>query len=226
MERGYGPAGSLMFNSTDVIAVFGMRGCGKTFLSKHIQSVYPRRLIFDTLFEYTGNIVQTFDEYGAAMLSNEHSESFEIIYRNDLENPTETFIFNEILRIAFRRGSLLISIEEVQAFHDVNHYGVCEWLENVFLMGRHRNVAIIFSTQRVGMLNKTLLSQCNHIFIGRMHERNDIKAICDFTGLRPEHILSLKNQEFYYWNMGEYPHKVQLVDGKIIKLDNSQLDLL
>jgi hypothetical protein len=188
------------FNSTDVIAVLGMRGCGKTYLSKQIQNCYPRKIIFDSLNEYEGNIhVYDFQSFGQIILETEKSKNFSIIIKNNVEEKENEDIFNEMLRVCYYRGSVLLSLEEIQNFSDVNHYGMCHWLKNIMLTGRHSNLAIIFSTQRIGQLNKTILSQCHHVFIGMMHEKNDIQNICNFTGIKPESILSLKTREFLYW---------------------------
>lgn len=209
-----------MFQSTDIIACLGMRGCGKTYLSRWIQSLYPRKVIIDSLNEYeeTANTTYDITSFFNVMLANEHNTQFEIIFKNDIENKAGVEIFNELVRVVYYRGSTLLCIDEIQLFSDVGHYGLCEWLENYIFIGRHAGAGLIFSTQRIGMLNKNILSQCSHVFIGYMHEFNDIKNICNFTGLEPDQISNLQLQEFIHWQPRQIPNKVKLINNVLTKI--------
>jgi len=143
----------------------GTRGCGKTTLSQNIQRVWPRRVILDTLDEYDSDLaVHSFDEFAEKMkaLKNAKSQSFEVIYQFDPESTLSSTEFDEIMRLCYYFGNIQVVLEEVQLYastHDLPH-----WLENCLLRGRHHNVSLLFTTQRPGNLNKTVLSQCQHIF--------------------------------------------------------------
>lgn len=193
-----------MFKLTDCFAILGRRGCGKSYLCKRIQDVYPKKVIIDTLNEYQdGEIVESFSDFCRVLVDhkNKKSKFFKIVFRfnPDVENADE--VFNEVLKICYKIGNLQIVIEEVQIFaqpHFLPH-----WFRQCLLTGRHQNLSMIFTTQRPGELNKTILSQCAHIFAGQMHEKNDLKYISSFLGVESEKLINLEPRNFLYWRPGE-----------------------
>jgi hypothetical protein len=85
---------------------------------------------------------------------------------------------------------------------------------------RNFGIGICISAQRAGIMNKTVLSQCNAIYCFRLFETNDLKAVDDyfdiekiknladyhFLGYFPD--LDIKNKEFKpIGYMGNNPSK-------------------
>jgi DNA helicase HerA-like ATPase len=195
---------------TDCNAILGMRGCGKTHLGRNIQKIYPKIVIIDALKEYKeseerklgGIIFSDFNEFCAALfeVKNKRKKRFRLIFQFNEDDENTELIFEQLIRVLYKCGNLVIVIEEIQLYstpHKVSH-----WLRNLFLTGRHQNLGVIFTTQRPGELNKTILSQCAHLFVGQMHEKNDIKYISNFLGVDAEKLTELKKRFFLHWTPG------------------------
>lgn len=197
-----------MFLSTDKIFVMGRSGCGKSYIAKIIQKIWPRRIIIDTLNEYSENdfrCVYSFEEFSNFLLENQNNSNFTVVYKFDVETSNQGSEFNEVMRLCYYFGNILIVIEEVQLFstiHEVPH-----WLKNNVLIGRHRNIGMLFTSQRAGEINKTILSQCGHIFVGSMVEGNDIRYISGFLNQDSKLISSLPIREFLYYG----PHGIKKI---------------
>lgn len=187
--------------STDCILIMGRRGCGKSYLSKRIQSVWPRRIIIDSLSEYTEGIhVFNFGEYSDTLKyhKNVSSQNFEIVYQFDPENELSEEEFNQVLRLAYYYGNVQVVIEECQLYS--NPHKMPMWLKNSLLTGRHQNMSLLFTTQRPGELNKTILSQCAHIFCGQINEGNDLRYVSSFLGAESEKLNQLPERQFLYFS--------------------------
>lgn len=190
-----------MFQTTDCLLVMGRRGCGKSYLAKKIQSIWPRRVILDTLNEYTeGTIVFTFDEFCNALtqLKATNQESFTLIFHFDPESKLNEIEFDQIMRLCYYFGNIQVVLEEVQIFsspHVLPH-----WLKQCLLIGRHQNLSLLFTTQRPGELNKTILSQCSHIFCGQILEGNDLRYISSFLRQDSQRLVELPERKFLYFS--------------------------
>lgn len=179
----------------------GRRGCGKSYLAQNIQKRWPRRIIIDSLDEYSdGDHVTSFDGFCEKLeyyKTNEIKE-FVLVFKFNPETEENEDTFNEILRIAFYFKDVQIVIEEVQLYstpHSLPH-----WLKQNLLIGRHHDISILFTTQRPGQLNKTCLSQCSHIFCGQIVEGNDLRYISSFLNQDANQLSSLPDRKFLYFN--------------------------
>lgn len=198
--------------ATDCVLVMGQRGCGKSYLAKRLQSLWPKRVIIDSLSEYQveknkknndfGNaiIVNSFDSFLDKMVELEgtKADSFVIIYNFDPESNINSEIFDEILRISYKFGNIQIVIEEVQLYSSPHQ--LTKWLKNCLLTGRHRGLSLLFTTQRPGELNKTILSQCAHIFCGKITEGNDLRYISSFLNQNSEKLINIPFKRFLYFS--------------------------
>ncbi len=191
-----------MFASTDCVLVLGTRGCGKSYLSKKCQEAWSRIFIYDTVMEYTdddGFIVRDFNSFCEFLKSNESSDSFVLIYQASPEDSDEQeIIFNQIMRVCYYTGNMLIVIDEV--VNVSSPHNLPKWLKENYLTGRHQNIAVMATTQRPGELHKTILSQSNHIFCGRIVETNDLNYVKSFLNKPKEDLANLPDREFFYKN--------------------------
>lgn len=191
----------MKIQATDCILVMGRRGCGKSFLAKRLQSIWPRRVIVDTLNEYSGpNIVFNFHDFSEKLikLKLENKKEFELIFQFNPENENSDVEFNELLRLCYYFSNIQIVIEEIQLFSSP-HF-LPKWLKNCLLIGRHRNLSILATSQRPGEVNKTILSQCSHIFCGNIIEGNDLKYISNFLNLESKKLVSIPDRKFIYFS--------------------------
>jgi energy-coupling factor transporter ATP-binding protein EcfA2 len=189
-----------MFKSDDCILIMGQRGCGKSHLARNLQKMYPRKIILDTLADYSeGEIVHSFSEFADALTRHHSSgDDFTLIYKFHPESEASVEEFDEIMRLSYYFGNVQVVIEEVHNFsspHVLPH-----WLKQCLLTGRHQNVSLMITTQRPGELNKTILSQCAHIFCGKLVEGNDLRYISAFLGTDAKRLVSLPNRQFLYFS--------------------------
>lgn len=190
-----------MITETDCLLIMGTRGCGKSYLCQMIQKIFPRRVIIDSVDEYPDeNAVFSFDQFAQKIVELEKTgaRDFEIVFKFDPEVGQNTEEFDELLRCLYYFGNIQIVIEEVQLFSAP--HSVPKWLKNCLLTGRHQGLSLIFTTQRPGELNKTILSQCNHIFCGRLVEGNDLRYVSAFLNQDAAKLSTLQDRNFLYFS--------------------------
>lgn len=190
------------FNETDKIFAMGRSGCGKSYLAKRIQDKYPRKIIFDTLYEYDTKGAEVADNFKSfceklVKINKEKPKNFTLIYRLDLDSDDNTDELDEALKLIYYLGDCLVVIEEVQIF--ATSHNLPKWLKNMVLTGRHQKIGVLFTSQRMGEINKTVLSQCSHLFIGNMVEQNDQRYISGFIGDDVSELAGLEDREFIYF---------------------------
>ena len=193
----------MSFGVTDKIAILGQSGSGKTYLSRKIQTMYPRVVVLDFMHEYDdGEIVRSFSEFSEKLIEYKTTrrKRFRLIFQFPPETEDFAFICDHILKTCYTAGNMLVVIEEVQNYSHTHH--LPHWLRSALLTGRHKNLALIFTTQRPGELHKTILSQCAHVFCGRIHEKNDLKYLENYFYDEIEKLKKLENRFFIYWQPG------------------------
>lgn len=201
------------FGSTDVFLFLGRRGSGKSFFCRQVCQAYPRQVIFDTIGEYSyrdGILCRDFEHFGRKIVETRNDSAFKFIYQFRHETKNQLPEFNEAMRLLFHRRNLLVCVEEVQEFASAHHMG--HWLKKCLLLGRHRGLALAFTTQRPGECHKTILSQANHVFCGSLHEKNDVDYCRAVLGDRALELAELPERKFLYFQPGL---GVQLVGNQL-----------
>ncbi len=202
------------FKEDDVFIVLGRRGCGKSHLARGIQKCYPRKVIFDTLGEYDDPAHLRCDSFGTferALIEAHDRPEFTIVFQFDLDREDQEAELNAVLRSLYRRGeefktSTLIVLEEVQTFattHRMPH-----WLKHCLLRGRHRDLALLFTTQRPGECHKTIISQANYVFCGSLHERNDVDYARSVLGDQAHELATYPDREFLLFRPGRGTERI------------------
>lgn len=204
-----------MFTETDVIGILGRRGCGKTVLGKKIQTVYPRKIIFDTLGEYSqkdGIICRDFEDFSSKIYfcKKDGINFFSLIYQFNPENRENRSEFDEAMRVLWYFGNVHVVIEEIQNFSNPNY--VSHWLSQHLTTGRHKNISLLFTTQMPRFCNKALISQANHVFFGTLHEKNDLDYARTILDDRAKELPFLPSRKFLYFRLGD---KIKLVSNSL-----------
>lgn len=203
------------FSKTDCLSVVGMRGCGKTTLSRRLQSAWPKQVIIDPVREYSdGIVVSNFSEFAEKMqeLKRKNSKNFRLIFqfKPGIENKEE--IFDAILHVCYEFGHIQIVIEEVQTLTTTGK--IPPWLKECLFTGRHKGLSLLFVTQRPGQLNKNILSQCSHVFCGQLHDLNDISYLKNFLKEKSDELPNLPIGKFIYFSPGKRLSYVYSLDKK------------
>ena len=85
----------MRFVSTDKFLFIGRSGTGKTYLCKQIQKIFPRRVIFDSMGEYTEKDFKNNDNF--FIISNFTEFTNTISFIKDDKKTTRIFGFSRIL---------------------------------------------------------------------------------------------------------------------------------
>lgn len=184
--------------------VLGRRGTGKSTLGSVLTSMYPRVVTFDYMHEHSnGEIVTSFDEFGFLLNSyhKNQTKNFHIIIQFSREAENTAAEFNECLRVLWYMGGVFVRVEEIHNYcttHFMPH-----WLGQCLTTGRHKNMGMLFTTQMPRYTNKALISQCEHLFCGQLHERHDIEYVRSVLHDRAYDLPALPRRKFLYFQPGQ-----------------------
>lgn len=184
------------------IVILGRTRCGKTHLSRKIQSVYPRVVILDIVQDYTpdGNthFFSDFKAFGEFMLKAQHHSKFRVVFQFSIHNQMMQETANEVFALLFDVGNLLVVVDECQ------YYNACHYLRQLILVGARKNISTLTITQRPANLSKDIISQASDIFIGKLFETNDVKYLKDFIpSTELDSIVKLQPRQFLFFKAGE-----------------------
>lgn len=199
----------MLIQPTDKIALVAKTKSGKSYLGKILQRIPKRKIIVDTTYEYTpdhGQIVIGFKNFCDAVLRLSDQDSYTIIFRFDHAETNRAEIFEEICKIVFYLQDVFFVVEEIHLHsntHSINH-----WLLQIATIGSHRNIGYLITTQRPSLIHKTLLTQCDHIFIGSLIDENDISYVRAFCQDYAKQLFNFPARKFIYWHLGQ----IKLVD--------------
>lgn len=187
--------------ATDCITVVGQRGCGKSHLAREINNLFPRSLIIDPAYDWIeGEKVNSFDQLTTKLINkkNNNDKKFKLIFQFNPDQGNKDAYFNHILRLCYHFGNLQVVIDEVQLF--TNPHYLPEYFKNLLFIGRHKGVSIMAITQRPAQLNKSILSQSSHVFVGQLHEKNDLRSVADFLNEDTDKLIQMPKRHFLYFS--------------------------
>lgn len=202
------------FKATDCFTVVGQRGCGKSHLAREINNLFPRSVIIDPAYDWTeGEKVNTFSAFSKKLLDKKiiNEKKFRIIFQFSPDQTNIEEHFNHVLRLCYHFGNIQVVIDEVQLF--TNPHYLPEYLKNLLFIGRHKGVSVMAITQRPAQLNKSILSQSSHVYVGQLHEKNDLRSVADFLNEDTDKLIQLPKRHFLYFSP-ENGKKVITTDKK------------
>lgn len=208
-----------MIGPTDITAIFGQRGSGKTDMGKALSRLYRRLFVIDVVKDWDrkkdGLELVTDDFEVAADFLEEKIGSPEwracFRFSVDTSSDHQKKVFNAILRTLYMRGEITgenvcLLIEEVHMYCSPST--IEEWLFKVITLGRHANIPMIMSSQRPAQVHKSITSAASHKFIGQLDDARDLKYFGEISAELPAEIQGLKKYDFIYRAQGEAPRTV------------------
>ena len=197
----------MSFAPTDLIAIFGKRGSGKSTLCQFIQKSFPRVLVLDLMNEYPerdgDTVVRSLAHLQEVVLYvlRENVRRYRIIFKLDVVNADITTQARALLRIAQRMGDLVLVLEEMHEVFPQDGRDSDE-VRKLVLLGRHAKVGIIGTSQRAALVSKTFVTQCSHVFVSRMVEANDLRYFKNTLGVDDNALRKLPDYNFAYVHNG------------------------
>ena len=200
-----------MISPTDIVIAFGLRGSGKSFLTRKLSEAFPRRVVFDRLQEWSDEnaiFVSTFEDFAREWQRVHALNRFTIVFQFDIESSSEiqSAEFNEVIRIVYKSGRstghfTTLFIEEIHFF--AGPHFIEPWLFEATLTGRHSHIGIIANTQRPASVHKSIISQATHIFVGQLFEPRDMEYLAATIGDAAFRAKSLQKRQFLHFEAGK-----------------------
>lgn len=170
-----------MFKDTDCIGIFGIRGSGKTTLSRTIQNYFPVVFILDATGEYRDeeNYFNNFDQFADFVIETENQTNLRAVFEIPVSRFSQVDIADAVIELLYERKNCFIVIEEIHNFAST-HY--CPpYFRHLALTGRHQNIGYCFTTQRIAEVHKTMLTQCQYKFAGFVDNPTDEKTLKEWS---------------------------------------------
>lgn len=165
---------NLELRSFDCITVCGMKGCGKTYLIKHVLPLYQELFVFDPTEE--------FSDYPH--------------YVPETDSPRE---LEKIAKVIWNRQNCMLVVSEAELYLPVN-LNLPPSVFKILTRGRHRNVGIIADTRRIANLNKTAFGLSEWCFIFRHFSPNDVDYLNKFLSRDAKELRELPDYHFWVYH--------------------------
>lgn len=189
---------------TDKFALIAKTKSGKSYLGKIIQKAKVRKIIIDRVGEYDssfGEIVTGFDQFCEAVKRVWDLPDFSIIFRFEFGSTMKDEVFEQICFLCLQMRDVFLVCEEIHLYTTTQKMN--PYLEEIATCGSHYGIGYLLTTQRPNLIHKTLLTQCDHIFIGSLIDMNDIRYIREFTGELSHKVNQYPARHFIHWHLGQ-----------------------
>jgi hypothetical protein len=200
-----------------IIGISGRKGSGKSFLVR--ESILPhinRLFVYDAMGEHRW-IPDTFEEQDKAVIYLMESYQYEsFMARYVPESDDEEKDFAEIANIVYEQGNMMFAIEEVVMLNCSPNYAPPK-LRRMTRLGRHRNLDLLYTTQRLEECPRSLTSATDVFILFAHSEPRSLDRIAERCG--PEvarKVAAFQGHQFLIYDVNE-KKEVSTVDcGSII----------
>lgn len=162
-------------------------------------------------------IPDTFEELDKAVIYLMESHSYDCFMgRYVAESDDEEADFSEICEVVYDEGNMMFAVEEVVMLGCSPNYAPKK-LKRIIRLGRHRNIDMLYTTQRLGECPR-MLTGATDVFILFAHsEPRDLDAISERCGQEvARKVAKFQDHDFLVWDVAS-KKEMQTVDcGSII----------
>lgn len=154
-----------------VIAVFGRKGLGKTYMVKHLCRNCRRMILIDSMREYeNGKIIYSFDE----LLNETEAGEYRCIFR-----PLDPKDFDNAASLALARGHGTLVVDEVDQY--TTSYNIPDGLRSAIHYGRHYNTDIIIAARMPQRIKTDLTAQADIILSAQQQGKSSLNYLDYFA---------------------------------------------
>jgi len=160
---------------------------------KQAMKGHQRIIIWDTMAEYDGTVIESRSGLVDAVKSRRFKVSYRPVFSRGIKQEFDFFC-----RVAYARGESLVVIEEMNQVTQPT-YSPPAW-RNITSRGRHRGLHIIGASQRPGSVDKDAIGNASEIHAGRLTYEGDRKALqAQFGRDQAEKLAHIPEREFIVW---------------------------
>jgi hypothetical protein len=164
-----------------IVACAGRKGSGKSTKAREILQQSPRLFAYDTMGEHRW-IPDTFDQLDEALVYLMESYNYETFMgRYVSEDDDEEKDFNEVCATVYDQGNMMFAIEEVVMLGCSPGYAPKKF-KKLMRLGRHRNVDMLYTTQRLGECPRALTAATDVFILFAHSEPRDLERIQERCG--------------------------------------------
>lgn len=200
-----------MIKNNEVALIIGIRGSGKSTLTKYFSDTFDRVIIFDRLKEHQDeHVISNLAQFQSYWHKFHEQESFKFIVQLSSAKNDELFQseVNEILNIIYETGfrknragipqnTTLLVFEELQFF--CTPYSIIPSLKECILTGRHANITLIANTQRPANIHGDFKGNAHHLFAGQLIHKSDVNYLKEsILGDDATKCLTIQKYHFLY----------------------------
>lgn len=174
------------YKPDELMIISGLRGSGKTFLSKEIIKT---------------ELIPSKKDYYIYDLNDEYREfPADKVYVPKTASETE---FETVAKKIWETGDVTFDVDEAENFINVRK-PLTESMIAITRRGRHRNIGSIAITRRIAEFSKEFFSLSDWVILFKMFSPNDIRYIAEFlTKEDADRLSTLKPYHYLVYHEGK-----------------------
>lgn len=184
-----------------LIAALGSRGMGKSaWVKQLLAKLKPARLaVWDLMQEYEG---EGTTDLGAAIRAMKGARWRVVFYPSgDKKVRAQQFdLFCRALMASSSKARPVWAVLEELAFVTTPSWAPGAWQE-VTLLGRHRGLSVVGTSQRPASIDKDFLGNCTMVHCAGLGYQPDAKAVAVRLGCDPQELMNL--EQLHYLERGD-----------------------
>jgi hypothetical protein len=199
-----------------IIALAGRKGSGKSTKAREVLQNCQRLFCFDTMGEHVW-IPDRFYELDKAVIYLMESHTYDSFMGSLVpEDDDESADFSEICSIVYDQGNMMFCIEEVVMLGCSPNYAPPKF-KRLMRLGRHRNVDMLYTTQRFGECPRALTAATDIFILFAHSEPRDLDAIAERCGNEvARKVAAFSGHEFLVWDVNSRSEISTVDTGSII----------
>lgn len=160
-----------------LVAVFGMKGHGKTTYMIRETEAARRLIVIDPLHQFRSGLIFRQASDLLAYFRDRNPETFRCICRFEdaADGWTET---EAALEFAYELGNVTVAIDEVDKICSAS--AISPALSRIINYGRHKDIDLVTCARRPARVNRDLTSNADSIVSFKVQEPNDLKYLQEF----------------------------------------------
>jgi hypothetical protein len=208
-----------------IVACAGRKGSGKSTLARELLSYSKRLFVYDTMGEHRW-IPDSFEEQDQAVMYLMESFTYpEFMARYVPETDDEEADFSEICNVVYEQGNMLFGIEEVVMLCCSPGYAPPKF-KRLMRLGRHRNVDMLYTTQRLGECPRALTAATDVFILFAHSEPRDLERISERCGPEVARLVAgFQDHQFLIWDVNQ-KKTTSVVDAGAMLIPVDQPELI